>query len=145
MTQFINTQPLKEQLGYGLVLPGTRILVVDNERDLVDSQAMLLEMLGQSVMRAYDGRQAVKTALAFRPHTVLLDLEMPHMNGWQVAAELRQAACMKGSAIIAHSGSVTDFSASLESAGFTGILKKPASLLELVGILRDIPAAAAWL
>ncbi len=69
---------------------GQRVLVADDNQDAADSLAMLLEMNGHEVRVAHDGRAALSVAHAFRPDTVLLDIGMPHLNGYEIAKALRE-------------------------------------------------------
>ena len=55
----------------------TRILVVDDLKDITETMGVLFEALGHDTRVAADGRQAVETTLAFEPDIVFLDLEMP--------------------------------------------------------------------
>jgi PAS domain S-box-containing protein len=68
----------------------SRILVADDNIDAADSLAMILEMSGHNVRVAHDGRAALSVAQSFRPDTVLLDIGMPQLNGYEVAQALRQ-------------------------------------------------------
>ena len=68
----------------------SRILVADDNIDAADSLAMILEMSGHDVRVAHDGRAALSVAQSFRPDTVLLDIGMPQLNGYEVAQALRQ-------------------------------------------------------
>jgi len=67
-----------------------RILVVDDNRDAVDSLAILLRLWGHGVEVAYDGRAGLNAALTSRPEAVLLDISMPMMHGGAVARDLRE-------------------------------------------------------
>ncbi|MGD0045081.1 MAG: hybrid sensor histidine kinase/response regulator, partial [Isosphaeraceae bacterium] len=67
-----------------------RILIVDDNVDMVRGLVRLLELLGHDVQTAYDGPTAVEAALVHRPEFVLLDLGLPGMDGYQVATRLRQ-------------------------------------------------------
>ena len=69
----------------------SRILVADDNVDSADSTALLLQIAGYEVRTAYDGLQAVQLALIFRPALVILDLNMPVMDGWAAAQALRSA------------------------------------------------------
>ncbi len=72
---------------------GVRVLVVDDNRDLADSLALLLESNGYTVVTAYDGEMAVGLALADPPpHAVLLDLGLPGLDGYAVARAIRSRA-----------------------------------------------------
>ncbi|MGZ5050594.1 MAG: PAS domain-containing protein [Methylobacter sp.] len=67
-----------------------RILVVDDNRDIADSLALLLRQLGAEVVTANDGRSALEILQTFRPAVVLLDIGMPDMDGFEVARRIRQ-------------------------------------------------------
>lgn len=145
MSASLDSARLRPALGPTLLLPRLRVLVVDNEKDVVDSQALLLELLGQTVARAYGGREAIQRALEAWPNLVLLDLEMPDMSGIEVAMELRRYAPLEDARILAHTGSVSELSPRLRKAGFDGVLPKPAALPELVKVLQGAVRSATWL
>lgn len=65
------------------------ILVVEDNRDLADSTAMLFRLIGYEVRIAYDGSQALAAAIADRHDFVLLDLNMPVMDGFEAARRIR--------------------------------------------------------
>lgn len=75
----------------GLVGPITSpvVLVVDDDRGIVDAMATTLRAKGFAVACAYDGREAIQAVEAQRPDLVLLDLMMPVMDGYQVIQELK--------------------------------------------------------
>ena len=66
-----------------------RILIVDDEKDLVDTIEMALEAHGFEVLSALDGEEGLKKAIADAPDVVVLDLMMPKMNGYQVSWEIK--------------------------------------------------------
>lgn len=66
------------------------ILVVDDERDIVDLVRHHLVQAGYRVITASDGRQAIDLARRDRPHLVVLDLMLPVLPGAEVARSLRQ-------------------------------------------------------
>jgi CheY-like chemotaxis protein len=66
-----------------------RVLVVDDQVDIADSFATLLEGLGQHVRVAYSGNDALEIARRHRPHVAFLDLAMPGMDGHELAKRLR--------------------------------------------------------
>jgi CheY-like chemotaxis protein len=86
------------------VQPGTRVLVVDDNVDTVESMARLLKLHGHEVQTACDASEAIAAALSWRPEVVLLDLGLPDMDGYQVALRLRQEASCQGTVIIAVTG-----------------------------------------
>jgi two-component system CheB/CheR fusion protein len=69
-----------------------RILVVDDNDDAATSLQMLLEQWGHEVSTASDGPSALRMARQFRPDVVLLDIGLPHMDGYEVARRLRTEA-----------------------------------------------------
>jgi CheY-like chemotaxis protein len=67
----------------------SRVLVVDDSLSVRRAVATLLEDQGYEVTLARDGLEAAKSLEAARPDVVLTDLEMPNMNGLELAAHLR--------------------------------------------------------
>jgi len=68
---------------------GHRVLVVDDDRNLRKIITTNLELAGFSVQAAADGREALEIIEGFLPDVVLLDLMMPHMDGYEVARHIR--------------------------------------------------------
>lgn len=66
-----------------------RILLVDDERDLVFYTKLFLEEQGYEVLTAYDGAQALEVLEEERPDLIILDVVMPRVSGWDVMRELR--------------------------------------------------------
>jgi phosphotransferase system HPr (HPr) family protein len=66
------------------------ILVVDDYRDAAESMAKWLKQLGHEVHVAHDGIEAIEMAHREQPQYVLLDIGLPRLDGYQVAARLRQ-------------------------------------------------------
>ena len=69
-----------------------RILLVDDEPDILEFVGYNLAREGYQVLTASDGAQAVEAALTFRPHLILLDMMMPVMDGLQTCRALRARA-----------------------------------------------------
>ncbi len=67
-----------------------KILVVDDEKQIVDIVRAYLERDGYRVVVAYDGRQALEVAQRERPALLVLDLMLPEMSGWDVMRALRK-------------------------------------------------------
>ena len=66
-----------------------RILIVDDEPDLVAVLRMGLQMEGFDVLEASDGEEGLKQAQQERPDLMLLDLMLPRMDGYQVCRTLK--------------------------------------------------------
>ena len=69
---------------------GAPVLIVEDDDDTAETMARLLRMCGHSVHVARDGHQAIELALRQRPYFVLLDLGLPGLDGYEVAARLRR-------------------------------------------------------
>ncbi|MFC2072631.1 response regulator [Chloroflexota bacterium] len=67
-----------------------KILVVDDERKIVDILKAYLERDGYQVITAYDGRSALELARRDSPDLIILDLMIPEVSGWDVCRELRK-------------------------------------------------------
>ncbi len=79
-----------------------RILVVDDDHDVADSLAAVLEMLDYDTCVTYSGTGAIELAGCFPPDVVILDINMPGLNGWQTARHLRTDRRMERAIFIAH-------------------------------------------
>ena len=69
--------------------PPLRVLCVDDNRDVADSTADLLSLVGFEVRVCYSGAAALVAAVEFRPGVCLIDLNMPGMDGDELAPRLR--------------------------------------------------------
>lgn len=67
-----------------------RVLVADDNVDAANTLAEVLRLSGHEVRTAYDGRAAVTVAHAWKPRAVILDFNMPYMNGSEVARLLKK-------------------------------------------------------
>ncbi|HEY3176073.1 MAG TPA: response regulator [Candidatus Polarisedimenticolia bacterium] len=68
-------------------MPG--ILVVDDQEDILQTTALVLRKGGYEVATASTGMEAMGLAHALRPDLILLDIEMPRMDGWEALRLLR--------------------------------------------------------
>lgn len=66
------------------------ILVAEDEPEIAEVISAYLEREGFRTVRAADGRTALDIHLALKPDLVMLDVQMPRMDGWEVLAELRR-------------------------------------------------------
>jgi len=78
-----------------------KVLVVDDWRDGADSLAMLLDLAGYETATAYDGAQALEVAQRFEPDTVILDINMPVMDGKEAARQLRRVSLNQDLVLVA--------------------------------------------
>ena len=113
-----------------------RILVVDDNVDSAQTLAWMLELQGYAVKMARNGPAALEIAESFLPETILLDISMPGMDGYQVCDALRRMPALKNTVIIAQTGygQREDRQRSL-NAGFDAHLVKPVSMETLHAVL----------
>lgn len=71
--------------------PALKILLVDDEQELVATCVRFLERLGHNCLSAYDGAQAIALAARERPDLVVTDLQLPEHDGFEVTRSVRQA------------------------------------------------------
>src|SRR5439155_1214139 len=85
-----------------------RVLIVDDNRDAADSLAALVRLWGHEAHTAYDGEAGFATACAFRPDCLLLDINMPRVDGYALARRLRQCPELKAARVLALSANAGD-------------------------------------
>lgn len=81
-----------------------RILVADDNVDSAMSWSLLIEDGGHQVVTAYDGLAALESAEKFRPQVALLDVGMPHLDGYEVARRIRASSWGREAWLIAVTG-----------------------------------------
>lgn len=119
------------------------ILVADDNVDLAESFAALLQMEGHHVEIALDGEAALKAALARVPDIALLDVGMPGRNGYDVARLLRSNGATKGIYLVAITGwGQPADKAEADAAGFDLHLVKPVEPDDILRILPKVFLAA---
>ena len=115
---------------------GRTVLVVDDNVDAAQALALLLEACGYHVVVAHDGPAALAMIQEWAPDVALLDLGMPTMDGYELAAHLRFAPGAEAMKVIAVTGRDQDEDARASRAnGFAAHLVKPVDLRELAALL----------
>jgi PAS domain S-box-containing protein len=109
---------------------GLKVLLIDDNRDIVDSLTMALDLWGYYVRTAYNGAEGICIAQDFEPDVILLDIGLPDMDGYQVARKLREQPALQSSLIIAQSGYVPN-QGELSEKSFDHYLIKPPKLNQL--------------
>lgn len=114
-----------------------KVLIVDDNEDLVEMLALVVSGVGHDVRTALDGGSAVAAALSYRPDVILLDLGLPVLSGLEVARELRRRPETAKVRLIAVTGwGASEDRARTRDAGFDHHLTKPVDPEALVGILQ---------
>jgi signal transduction histidine kinase/predicted metal-dependent phosphoesterase TrpH len=114
---------------------GTKILISDDERDLVEMLAYNLEKKGYQIIKAYDGFEAWEEIESEKPDLLILDLMMPNLDGWELCRLIRQNVCKEirdiGILILTARAMPEDRVYGLE-LGADDYLTKPFSISELI-------------
>jgi signal transduction histidine kinase/DNA-binding response OmpR family regulator len=108
---------------------GKRILVVDDNADAAESIAVLMGIEGHEVKTVTDGMQALACLEVFAPQVAIIDIGLPGMNGYELAAGIRASRASPKPLLIALTGygQSEDFDRSRD-AGFDHHFVKPADL-----------------
>ncbi len=116
-----------------------KVLIADDEPNIVISLEFLLRREGFEVLVAVDGEEALNKARAERPQLVLLDVMMPKMNGFDVCQALRADPEMAGMRILmlTAKGRDTEVSKGL-GLGADAYVTKPFSTKDLVAQVRQL-------
>jgi len=120
------------------------ILIVDDDRELVDALRTVLEKQGYHVIQAHDGHQGKQMIYNHHPSLVILDMMMPRMGGYPVLEHFRDKESPPIIMITANEG--TRHKAYAEYLGVVDYLRKPFAmdrLLEAVDKAMNPPAAAS--
>jgi CheY-like chemotaxis protein len=124
--------------------PGSgTILVAEDHEASRRALGRLLRHLGYHVVEAENGREAIELTLAERPLAVLMDVNMPEMDGIDATADLRARPEFRDLPIFALTGDVTNENRRrIAAAGVNGFLEKPVSpeaLLKTLGAILERP------
>jgi len=147
-SQFVVTLPLAMEAAIPQEVPpaasnggrtGKRILIADDNTDVVEAFEVMLRMLGHEVEIAHDGIQALEIAERSHPEVIVLDIGMPQLNGYDAARRIRQMPWSENAVLIALTGwgDEKDRRKS-EDAGFDVHLVKPVDPVTLGNLLDTI-------
>ncbi len=116
----------------------TKILLVDDERDIVEVTKVRLESKGFEVVCAYDGLEALDKVKEAKPDLVLLDLFMPVMHGYEVCRKLKEDSKTKAIPVILFSAGLCKGSCPKEAkdVGAADFVPKPFDVEELVDKIK---------
>jgi PAS domain S-box-containing protein len=121
-----------------------KVLVVDDNNDLVQMLELAVERMGHEVRRALDGQSAILAALSYRPDVVLLDLGLPIVSGLDVARELRRHRELAHMRLVALTGwGQEEDRQHTSEAGFDRHLTKPTNPEELERLLAEFATERA--
>ena len=116
-----------------------KVLIADDEPNILISLEYLMKREGYEVSVARDGQEALEMLQAGRPHLVLLDVMMPRKTGFEVCQALRADDALKDTLVLmlTAKGRETDVAKGL-ALGADAYMTKPFSTKELVQKVRDL-------
>ena len=122
----------------------TKILIADDEPNILISLEYLMKREGYAVHVARDGQEALDVMRRERPRLVLLDVMMPRKSGFEVCQALRADEVLKDTIVLmlTAKGRETDVAKGL-ALGADAYMTKPFSTKELVQKVRELLAAKA--
>src|SRR5262245_32060497 len=112
-----------------------RVLIIDDDRDQAITLRLLLEMVGHEVQVAYDGPGGIRLAVEWAPATILCDIGLPGLDGYDVAAAVRRNPVTAHARLVALTGyGMQEDLERARAAGFDQHLLKPADPAVLLGL-----------
>jgi len=125
-------------------LDGVRVVIVDDNRDVAESTALVLRLSRCDVQVAFDGRSGLDLVRAVKPDAVLVDIGLPGMDGFEVAKHIRAQPEHRRTLLVAVSGYGQGEHRSMSTdAGFDHHLVKPINPAALTHLLASTRPAIA--
>ena len=116
-----------------------RTLVVDDSHDSAQTMVWTLEALGYEGAIAHDGTEALAVGHSFKPHVILLDINLGGMSGYDVCRAMRTDPAFQNTVFIAQTGwSQKEHQERSQAAGFDYHLVKPIQLDSLKKIFESL-------
>jgi signal transduction histidine kinase/DNA-binding response OmpR family regulator len=116
-----------------------RVLIVDDNRDNVESLRLLLVLMGHNVRVALEGLEGINVANEFRPDVVLLDIGMPNLDGHEVCRRIRARDWGRDMVLVAQTGwGQEEDRRRTQAAGFDYHLVKPIDHASLTAVFAKI-------
>lgn len=117
-----------------------RVLVVDDNPDVLTSIAYTLRPLGYDILKASSGKQCLDILTTQKVDVILLDIMMPEGDGWDVASKIREHPQWRSPPIIFVTAKTDDMSISLGSLSSEEYIIKPFDPQELIRAVQKIVA-----
>lgn len=115
-----------------------KILVVDDEKEIVNILCTSLEMQGYETLSAFDGQEGLDMARNEKPDLILLDIVMPRLNGYQVCRELKKDEATKSIPILMLTAKTQESDQFWgKETGADEYITKPFDTLNLLELIRQ--------
>jgi DNA-binding response OmpR family regulator len=120
-----------------------RVLIVEDEADLAWVEQFNLEEEGYEVQVAPEGRTAIEQLELFIPHVLVLDVMLPHVDGWGVLAHAQELpAKQRPKVILVSAVAGVEDQARAQSLGVGSFLAKPFDIDDLIRLVGEALQAA---
>ncbi len=116
----------------------SRILVIDDDREVVETIKLALESNGFEVITAHDGATGIALVQQSRPDLVILDMMLPKRSGFLVLETLRQFESIPTRVIMITANDGKRHREYAESLGVDGYLNKPFEISVLINMIHDL-------
>lgn len=115
------------------------VMMVDDDKEFLEEMKVLLERTGYNVIALNDPSSALKLAREKRPDTILLDLRMKEMSGFEIADELKRFKDTENIPVIAMTGYYTmkEHTWLMNFCGIKKCLKKPFAPLDVIAEIEN--------
>lgn len=117
-----------------------KILVVDDEKDIVEVISMYLERENYELLAAYDGQEALQKIISQSPDLIVLDIMMPKMDGHSLNIKLKENPETKDIPviIITGKGHLREIITAREDVTVVDYLEKPFQMNELLKKIKNV-------
>lgn len=115
-----------------------KVLVIEDENDTRLLLADHFDRLGYQVETAGDGNEGISLALHLRPDVIVLDLEMPRLDGWDTVKLLRAYPTTAAIPVIAYTGTLEVGEARALAGGCSVVIRKPFPPEDLERVINDL-------
>ncbi|MEI6044396.1 MAG: response regulator [Chloroflexota bacterium] len=113
-----------------------KVLIVDDEKALVELIASVVEDLGHQALCAYDGSEALKLAQSEKPQIIFCDIMMPVMTGYELLDQVRQDNVLATTPVVMMSAAKID---RIRAASANGYMPKPFDLDKIADYINNLP------
>ena len=115
----------------------TKILIVDDEKDIVETLSFMLQAKGYEIISAYDGEEGLKLAKKEKPDLIILDVMMPKINGYKICRLLKYDAKYKNIPIIMVTARSQDNDKLIgEETGANEYITKPFEFSDVLNVIN---------
>jgi CheY-like chemotaxis protein len=116
-----------------------RILIADDNLDILEIFQMMLEIRGHEVVTAVNGFDVLRKADEFHPEVIALDIGMPKLDGFETARQLRQRPWARDVILIAITGwGGENYKRRSAESGFDAHLTKPIDVMDFENLLEGV-------